>query len=70
MFNYAKLIMLLVDHNNYRTVIECNDTSKLINITIISFGSDFGYNDLKNNLPSYVVTDLITVVVTIIGYYR
>ena len=67
MFNYAKLIMLLVDHDNNRIVSECNNISKLINITIISFGSDFGYNDLKINF--FVITDLVTVVVAIMGYY-
>ena len=61
--NHRNLIMLLVDHDNDRTVIECNDTSK---INIISFGD----NSLNVIESVYIVTDLTSAVEAVKHYYE
>ena len=63
----GKLIMLLVDHDNDRTVIECNDTSKPTNISIIRLGE----NSLRvQNESVYVVNDLLSAVEAVKKYYE
>ena len=62
--NYTKLIMLLVDHDNNRTVIECNDTSQL---RIINFGNN---SFILKNVLTFVVTDLASAVETVLEYYK
>ena len=64
--NYGILIMLLVDHDNSRVVIECNDTSKLANISIIMLRN----NSLKVNELFYIVTDLTSAVEAVKKYYK
>ena len=64
--NHEKLIMLLlVDQDNDRTVIKCNDTSKLSNIKIISLRD----KSLKPTY-TYIVTDLTSAVEAVKEYYK
>ena len=64
--NHEKLIMLLlVDQDNDRTVIKCNDTSKLSNIKIISLRD----KSLKLDYI-YIVTDLTSAVEAVKEYYE
>lgn len=57
------MIMLLIDQDNQQTVIKCNDTSILTNISSICFG---------NNCPvsAYSVTDLTSAVEAVMMYYQ
>ena len=60
--NREKLIMLLVDYDNDGTVIECNDTSKLSHIKMISL------RPKANHV--YTVTNLTSAVEVVKEYYK
>ena len=66
--DYGKLIILLVDHNISRTVVECNDSFKQTDMAIISFG-----NIINLKVPTvsiYNVIDYASAVEVVIGYYK
>ena len=64
--NYGKLIMLLVDHDNSRTAIECN---KYANTTIFSFGNN-SLKEVAQNISTHHVTDLASAVEAVMKYYE
>ena len=70
--NYGKLVILLVDHNISRTVVECNDTFKQTDTAIII---NFGNNN-KLKVPNvsiyrvYNVTEYASAVEVVAEYYK
>ena len=63
--NYQKLIMLLVDHDNSKTAMECR---KYANTTIFSFGKTISKEILRNITLN--VTNLTSAVEAVMKYYE
>ena len=65
--NYGKLIMLLVDHDNYST--SAIERNKYANTTIFSFGNN-SLKEIAENISIHRVTDLASAVEAVMDYYR